>query len=914
MSEDENAFSGTGKKILLVAGALIGLLIVGVLIFEYISGKLFNYYWFQSVGLEAVYLRNLKWEFGMFFAGAILTLVLFAINWFGIKSWKTKRAEESTMGGGLASLYLIVAFVVALILGAMNATNYFDIFRYLNQTPYNVFDPIWHNDISLYVFTLPVVQEILDLIMANLLVILVVDAFIFNVNAEAGVIDMKRLPWNMRISFSLFMLAMASKIFLYRYDVLNHETEHIAGAGINDLFAIINMCHIVALLFVFVGLLALVDFMMIPLLGKQDANIKYGIIVAALVVVLILFKFGTPIISYADYRLGGIASNEQDMQTPYMEHSINYTRQAYSIDGIVEKPYPNNVELDASIKSSASVDNARVFDWRQMVPFLQKDQTLQRCYKIGDDVDVDRYNISGKERQVIIATRQLNYELIPSGYPSKHMIFTHAIGPIVTSVNEMGAAGDPLMYSSGIPPHTDIPELQVENHGVWYGEGQDEYVFTNTATPELDYPLNETNKYMVYDGSGGIPVGSYFRKLIMADNLDDRINILLSDAINYDSRLHIHRNVDERINMIVPYLYLDGDSSLFIDSAKKDQAWMVSALAYDDKYPYSARSQLGGKEVNYVRDSVKVVVDSVSGNMTFYIVNKDPLIETYRKMYQEVFRDISEMPESQRSHIKYSEDLFNVQTGMLNIYHMTNVSQYYSKDDQYQFSLEQSDDGGQEVAIPYSAVLEDRNGTSFVLMRTFKPGSGTATNLAAWISVNQDWPGYGKMLLYTFNKGNYISGPAQIESSISQDDAMSTQIGQWSRTSTVIRGNLLVIPVNGGIINIEPIYIAAANNPMPKLVRVVVYYENAVTKKNTLVWAETLDSALDLAFGKGGSPVNGTAQQNLQQQLGSGADGAMKILVFNSDGSLKQTIVLQGDESFTVKTITQSAGNNSTAA
>lgn len=531
---------------------------------------------------------------------------------------------------------------------------------------------------------------------------------------------------------------------------------------------------------------------------------------------------------------------------------------------------------------------------------------MASCYQVGEP-DVDRYRINGKETQVIIATRNLNHAQIPVGWPNLHMVYTHNYGDLITSVNTRGADGNPLIYSGYIPNRANVSEFKVNNPGIWYGEGQQYYVFTNTKTQELNHP---PNNFTVYPGDGGIVVGNFFRKLIMADNLD-LISILRSDAITYESRLHINRNVDERVKMIVPYLYIDNDNSLFIDNGENNK-WMISGVVYGNKYPYSSHSNLGGTEVNYVRDSVKIVVDGVSGNMIFYVIKTDPLLETYKKIYPEVFKDISEMPESQKAHLKYSEDLFDVQSGKLCVFHMTNVTEYYMKDSRMEFSKEQSDDGGLEDSIAYSTVVEENGTTSFILMRTFTPAS--KTNLMAWMSVNQDWPGYGKMLLYQFDRSKFISGPNQIENAITMNERMSTEIGDWIKGgATVIRGNTLIIPVDGGVISAEPIYASTSNNPMPQLRKVVVFYKDSVTDKERLEWAPTLGEALDLVFGKGLSPINGNALGQLNNEMSSDSSIAVEIFVLNSNGDIVETIPIQNNESFVVRPVKVSAERNNSA-
>lgn len=938
-------FSDTGEYVLTkiskmrpITAAFVAVLLMIFIQLLRLQSLLLDFWWFDSVGFkDIVFMVDLKAHVGMFIGAAIVSSILFYINWKAAKSFIRKLGDDDADAlDKIGSVYAFISVILITILSSLFAEHYFMFLQYFNQSPFGILDPIFGNDVSFYVFTLPVIHKLMNFVFWNFAILFVADIIIWffankievdfddplkvmtkfrgSSKSSEDILGERDLPIIPRILFSGIIFIIGLKVYLSKYNLITATggSNFLTGAGKNDLAAFPFWLTVFGGLIIMLGIITLSG---IPKLKNWNVYKKYSAILILFVVFIVGSVFMPSLWSGAYYKLN-VVSSEQQVQMAYIEDSINYTRAAYGLTDIDETYYPNTVELNNSIKNSPSIMNARIFDWRAMIPFLQRSQAIERIYTFNTP-DVDRYLVDGNEGQVIIAARELNLNQIPQTWENMHVIYTHGYGAVVGSVNKIGADKMPLLYSYNIPSVSGNPEFRLKEEGIWYGENTNYYIFTNTKRAELDYPSSSGNVYTQYNGTGGMPVDGFLKKSVIAWEISDFIKIMTSDYITDNSRLHVYRNVDERVTKVAPFLYYDKDNSVFIDKGEGNLKWMISGIAYSDSYPYSDSSTLGDASVNYVRDAAKVVVDSVNGTMDFYVVEKDPMMKTYMSIYPGLFKNIEEMPESQKLHVKYSEDLFNVQTNELSTFHMKDPELYYTKQDQWKPSSEISDSGESQVAMPYNMILESQNGTSYVLMRTFNPADPQKTNMVSWISVDQNYPNYGKMLLYRFDKGRSLSGPAQIDAFINQDKEFSGKLTLWGQQgSTVIRGNLLVIPVNKGVINIKPIYIASSSdtNSMPELAAVIIFYGNPVTGERNLKWADTVEGALDQIFIGNNNPISSNGQTNIKQELSANPLISMKILILNSNGEIVDTIPIQSNQSFVVQPVTALAsGNNSSA-
>ena len=899
-------------KMKAVTAALIAVLVLVFIRMWSLPGLLVDYWWYESVALDSIFLLNLKAHLGFFFGAAAVSGLMFYINWKSAKKYLKKMEVSDEIIDSLSGLYAFVSIGVIALMAATFSGHYFMFMEFLNQVPFGVLDPVFGNDVGFYIFTLPVIYKLLNFVLFNCLVLLVANVLLWLFsNRLDTVAEDKDIPLIPRILVAGLLAVLGIRFYLDKFSYLTYtaDSTYLTGAGKNDLTIFPFWLTLAAVLIVALGILVLIGR---PRGKDSSVMIRYSSVVIAFMVFAGVIGVLIPSVWSYVYYEAYVHSSEQQEQALYINNSIEYTRAAYKLDMIEERNYSNNVVLNSSVIDSPSVANARIFDlepWRQ---FLQRDQAIARNYRFIDP-DVDRYIIDGQEEQVIVSARELNPEQIPVSWENKRTIYTMGHGAVIGSVNKAGNDRMPKLYLKNIPSTTSYPEFELEEEGIRYGEGSNEYIFTNTKRLELDYPHDNENVYTVYDGTGGIPVGGWWKKLVIAWECGDTVKIMTSDYITPESRLHLNRNIGIEVAKIVPYLYLDPDNSLFVNQEQKNLKWMISGVAYTNGYPYSSVAMLGDHEVNYVSDAAKTVVDAANGSMEFYVVNKDPMMLTYMNIYPGLFKDIEEMPDAERSHMKYSEQLFNVQTGELLTFHMTKLETYFTKQDQWKLANEISDSGESEVAVPYNMVLDTGNGTTaFVLVRTFNPADPKMTNMVSWISVNQDWPDYGKMELIKFETGKTISGPAQIDAYIDQDPEFSQKLSLWGRQgSTVIRGNTLILLVNDGILNIKPIYIASSSesNSIPQLAAVLVYYEDPITGKTYLRWGSTVKEATDQIFGKSSTPID---TDGVEQELSSNPL-IMKILIMDSDGNIVNTIPVQSDQSFMVQPVATVAAVNNTA-
>lgn len=567
-----------------------------------------------------------------------------------------------------------------------------------------------------------------------------------------------------------------------------------------------------------------------------------------------------------------VQPNELAKERPYIERSIEMTRRAFNLNAINQENFNPQGELTATdiANNDLTINNIRLWDTR---PILQTNRQLQllRLYYKFLDADIDRYlldniNIAGEQKskqQVIIAPRELDYNDVPERaktWVNKHLIYTHGYGFTLSPVNRVDEGGLPYYFVKDIGLTTDEEEtlslsseidpdsIPIGKPRIYYGELTDNYIMTSTLVKELDYPSGDENVYNVYDGNGGIEIGNFARRILFAHYLKDW-QMLFTQNFTADTKLLFRRNINRRIRAIAPFLRFDRDPYLVVADTHNSEEprpdenylyWIIDAYTTSDSYPYS---DPGENNFNYIRNSVKIVVDAYNGYVNFYIADPDdPIIQTWDKIFPKLFKPIEEMPFSLRSHIRYPQDLFNTQSERLLSYHMTDPQVFYNREDQWEIPEEIY---GTEVrpVDPYYLIMKlpTSEVEEFILLHPFTPT--TRPNLIAWLAAHSDEEKYGELLLYTFPKQELVYGPNQIEALINQDPVISQQISLWNREgSKAIQGNLLIIPIEQSLLYVEPLYLEAERNSLPILARVIVVYENQI------VMAETLQEALDAIF------------------------------------------------------------------
>jgi uncharacterized membrane protein (UPF0182 family) len=574
-----------------------------------------------------------------------------------------------------------------------------------------------------------------------------------------------------------------------------------------------------------------------------------------------------------------VQPNELALETPYIQRTIALTRDAFNLEVIQDDIFDPQTDLTRADlqRNNLTIDNIRLWDSR---PLLETNRQLQRIrpYYEFPDADLDRYQLPTTQgtiglRQVLIAARELDYSGVPADaqtWVNQHLIYTHGYGFTVSPVNTADEGGLPAYFIEGVEQIASDPRipalLPTDNPRIYFGELTNNFVLTRTRALELDYPSGGDNVYNTYSGSGGIPIGSYWRRLLFARHLNDW-RMLFSDQLTGESQLLYRRNIVKRVQAIAPFLRFDHDPypvaveldvrTSNTDSPPSSLYWIIDAYTTSDRYPYSDPRN---NDFNYIRNSVKIVVDAYNGSVTFYIADpSDPIIQSWSRLLPQMFRPFNAMPLALRNHIRYPQDYYQVQSSQLMTYHMTDPQIFYNREDEWREPNEIYANESQIVA-PYYLItkLPIADAEEFVLLRLFTPSQ--RTNLIGWLAARSDGENYGKVLLYRFPKQRLIFGPEQIEARINQDPLISQQISLWNRQgSQAIQGNLLVIPVEDSLLYVEPLYLQAEQNRLPTLTRVIVAYGNRI------VMAETLQQALDAIFADApveSTPADGTAEAN----------------------------------------------------
>ena len=578
-----------------------------------------------------------------------------------------------------------------------------------------------------------------------------------------------------------------------------------------------------------------------------------------------------------------VAPNELVKESPFIKHNIAATRQAFDLDKIEEREILGEKAITAADISAndLTVKNVRLWDRQPLLSTFSQIQEIRTYYEFTE-VDNDRYIIDGEIRQIMLSPRELASNSLPNRtWINERLTFTHGYGVTGGPVNQVTPEGMPVLFVKDLPPKSEIEKLEISRPEIYFGELSNDYVLAKTKSREFDYPKGEDNVYTAYQGKGGVEINSLLRRLFYSLRFKS-FKIFLSNDITKQSRILYYRNIQERITKIAPFLTFDQDPYIVIADGKI--YWIADAYTTSRLYPYSQPLPLNGRRVNYIRNSVKVVVDAYNGQVTFYQADtEDPIINTYAKIFPQTFRPLTEMPESLISHLRYPEDIFTLQTTVYTIYHMNDARIFYNKEDQWEIPditqvVETGSDGQDSTMAPRHVIMKlpEEESEEFILMLPFTPRA--KDNLSAWMVARSDDQNYGKLMVYRFPKDKLIFGPKQIIGRINQDAEISRQISLWDqRGSQVIQGPLLVIPIEESLIYVRPLYLKAEAGKIPELKRVIVAYENKIAME------ETLEAGLSRIFGLGAAgqqrktaerplpPIN----QALLKRAGQAYDAAM---------------------------------------
>ncbi len=714
-------------------------------------------------------------------------------------------------------------------------------------------DPIFGRPIAFYLFTLPAWDLIAGWLMTIAVLLLVVAVFFAVVSGAAGAMvgaagprrmARRRLsvPRGVALAWALFLVALAAQVWLGRYERLLDESTIFTGVAYTDAHVRLTGSAGVAILLVAGALGAVVA-------AVTRRSITW---LAAVALPAAAVHIGTGVVVW--YVSSFIVKpNELVRERPYIEHNIAFTRQAYGLDRIVARQFPAESTIEAAdpAGNGLTLQNVRLWDWRVLQDTLRQLQEIRTYYDFPD-IDIDRYTIDGATRQVMLATRELNVDKLPESsrnWINEKLIYTHGYGVTMNYVNGFTPEGLPQLLLKDMPVQSAAPGLAVTRPEIYFGEMTDTDVYVNTRQQEFNYPQGQTNSVTSYQGAGGIVLGSALRRLAIATARGDVAKLPFSDDVGPESRLLMRRNVRARVAALAPFLTFDPDPYMVV-RADGRLAWMMDAFTVSNRYPYSRAYTLEGQQVNYLRNSVKAVIDAYDGSTTFYVFDaKDPIIDAYRGLFPSLFVDAASMPADLRAHVRYPELLLKLQAEVYGLYHMTNPEVFYNREDLWTVatdaaSAQQAAKEGAPMDPNFVVMkLPGETAPEFVEMLPFSPSN--RNNLIGWIAGLSDGAHYGDAIVYDFPKTRLVDGPLQIEARIDQNPQLSGQLSLWNQQgSQVRRGGLLVIPIGRALLYVESIYLQAARSPMPEL-RLVV-----LAMQDRLVYAPTFDAALAQLFGE----------------------------------------------------------------
>jgi len=816
---------GRTVGIVLILAAVLAIFIL----LNIAKGFYTEWLWFSSLGYGSVYATILKSRALIFFCAAIAFCLFFGGNLvlamrLAPKSgssfwpWAIVGRLQPLLGLG----FILGTALLGLIFGLVAQGGWQIVLRSLNAQPFGIADPVFHKEIGFYVFSLPFLHFLRGWLLGILIVTLLgsIGVYLLSYAAQRLRFDLSR-----SVLFHVGGLAIAILgLFAWGYrlgiwEMVFSKRGVVFGASYADMHA-----KLPAQWVLFSIVLILMGLFILSLWRRKPRWLLYGI--GGWVVAAIIVGAAFP----ALVQRFQVEPSELARETPYIEYNIEFTRKAFALDRIEEQPFtaeeapsPQDVA-----QNEATINNIRLWDHRPLKNTYNQIQSFRPYYDFND-VDVDRYIIDGEYRQVMLSARELSAEKLPGEaqtWVNRKLQYTHGYGTVLSPVNEVSTQGLPNLLLKDIPP---AGVFNIERPQIYFGEKTNDYVIVNTETPELDYATRDEIFYGQYQGEDGVSLDGFIRRLAYAWQLGD-LNILISGELTPESQVLYYRNIQERVNHLAPFLELDSDPYLVVMEGRL--FWIQDAYTTTGRYPYSEPI---GNRLNYIRNSVKAVIDAYNGRVTFYVTDpEDALIRTYQAIFPELFVPAEQMPESLRVHLRYPEDMFNIQAMVYQTYHMHDAQVFYNKEDMWAVPREVYF-GAEQLMEPYYVImrLPDEKKEEFLLMLPFTPVGKNVT--ISWLAARCDGENYGKLLVYRFPKERLVYGPSQVENRIGQDTVITEQLALWGRGgSRVIRGNLLLIPLGKSILYVEPVFLEAETGGLPELKRVIVVAGERIAMEPTL--------------------------------------------------------------------------------
>lgn len=853
------SFKNKGITMLLV------MVVLAIAFFSNIAIYIIDYQWFSELGYKEVFFKKLITQLQFFIPALAVLFMLFYFYLNSINSHSIKHSgvilsnvEKKVRNKVFILASLGLSFVLSLI---FVLDLWYDFLIFMNKTPFGITDPIFVKDIGYYIFALPFLNKLYNFLIVIIFVVAAVTVLFNLYNFFTTKVTNEQFDINVRsisnpkdiyknilgaaskqLMFlgGLFFLLLAGGFYLRTFDLLYSPKGIAYGASYTDVNITLPSYYIYICICILTAVLLI--------LSRNKQNIKRAVFGPLLLVVAMVIS---GVVSGIVQNII-VAPNEIVREEEYLQNNINYTNYAYNLEKVQEKEFPVNQALTRQDieNNRVTVNNIPINDYRPAKDIYNQIQGLKSYYQFSD-LDIDRYMINGIYRHVFISARELQSANIPkqteaqgASWINRYLKYTHGYGVAMSPVNEVTSSGQPRLFIRDMPLISDI-DIKIDTPQIYFGEVTKDFAIVNSREKEFDYPATNANIETEYNGTGGIKLNLLNRMLFAVR--EGKINFLLSQDISSKSRVLINREISKRVQKIAPFLAYDEDPYVVIHEGKL--YWIIDAYTISSRYPYSEKMN-NQTSTNYIRNSVKVVIDAYNGTTDFYISDSsDPLINTYSNIFTTLFKPIEDMPEGLRTHIRYPQTLFDIQADIYKKYHMKDAREFYNKSDVWDVSTQiygasTTQANAESVESSYLIMrLPGSNSEEFLLMVPYTPQG--RTNMISWLAVKNDGESYGQILLYNFPSGKIVEGPMQVEGIVSQDTVIGPQLNLLATggNSQVIRGNMLTIPIEESILYVEPIYIKALNaNALPEQKKVIVYF------KNQVVMEDTLEKALSRIF------------------------------------------------------------------
>jgi len=855
------------RPFLIILAVLAGIALGGRTALSYYVDVL----WFGSLGYGDVFWKTLSLQWGIFTA---FTAVTFLILYGSFLALKRAHLPDLPSGhtifiGGqpvklpvepvlrLIALGISLAVAAATGAGMMVEWPTLALFWYAPRGMGDVVDPIFGKPLNFFLFTLPAWQLIAGWLLTLAVMTCVLAFFFILITGGTRMLTGRRsgyvtLPWRwLSITFAFLLLTFAMRAYVDRFERLFDDHTIFGGVTYTDAHVTLTGMLIVCAALVLGAVIAALNAASVP---------RRRWLVAAVLPAAVCYVALQVVAWYVNSFV--VKPNELVREQPYIVHNIDLTRRAYGLNRVSQREFPAETTVEAAdpANNQTTLQNIRLWDWRALQDTLRQIQEIRTYYDFPD-IDIDRYEIDGTTREVMLATRELNVDKLPESsrnWINEKLIYTHGYGITMNPVNGFTPEGLPTLILSNMPVQSTVRGLTVTRPEIYFGELTNTDVYVKTRQKEFNYPQGQTNSLTSYGGDGGIVLAGLLRRITIALDRGDLAKLPFSDDVNKDSRLLMRRNVRERALALAPFLTYDPDPYIVVGDDGR-LSWIMDAFTASDSYPYSSHYRLDRNLINYLRNSVKVVIDAYDGTTTFYVFDsEDPIIAAYRRIFPSLFKDAAVMPPGLRNHVRYPELLLKLQAEVYGLYHMTDPEAFYNREDLWTVASEVGmSEGGEQTTQtmqPNFVLMKLPGETSveFVEILPFTPAN--RNNLIGWIAGRSDGAQYGTSMVYDFPKTKLVDGPLQIEARIDQNAQLSGQLTLWNQQgSHVRRGALLVIPSGRALLYAEPIYLQAERSPMPEL-RLVV-----LALQDRLAYGPTFESAMAALFGGAVSSMSAAA-------------------------------------------------------